>query len=632
VTEAWHPEQVIEPRFAWRVADPVHPPAALLDAGSRLGLGLRAIGLLAARGLTTGDELEAFFADPAAVLHDPRLLPDAEVFLQRVHRAAAERERVMVFGDFDADGLTGLAILVRALRFLDVDTIPYVPSRVDEGHGLSLLAVEAARGAGARLIVTVDCGSTSVAEIAAARDAGIDVLVTDHHRLPADLPVALAIVNPQRSDSLYPERRLAGSGVAFKLAQLLLADRPGGPAAALDLADLATIGSIADLVPVLGETRAIVRLGLPRIATDPRPGVAALLRVANIAGSAVDVETLSFALAPRINAAGRVGESRAAAELLLTDDADEADRLAAELDSANRTRRDLTSQAMSDARAAIAGRMPEPAPTDAEPTDAPATRSLEPQPVARHATIVHGPWPVGIVGLVASKLVEDHGKPAIVGADLGDVIRASCRSNGRLDLGATLDRCADLFLRHGGHAGAAGFEIEVSRWSEFVDVFDTLAESSIPDDPRQPIAIDLRLAALDIDYALHRDLRRLAPCGTGNPEPTLVIEGFTVTRVRAATGGHTQLTLKRRLDVLDGIAFGRSDLAETVQVGDRVDVVARLASRTFGGYESLQLEIRDVASAGLVSLGAVPALVGAEALDGPRLTGDLAGVVVGGAS
>jgi single-stranded-DNA-specific exonuclease len=594
VTEPWHPDRVIEPRFAWRVAEAVEPKADLLDAGSRLGLGARAIGLLASRGVLTPDDLDAFFAEPITGLHDPGLLPDAGPFLTRMRAARSNGETVMVFGDFDADGLTGLAIMVRALRRWGIDPVPYVPSRLDEGHGLSGKAIDAARDAGATLIVTVDCGSTSLPEIAAARDAGIDVLVTDHHRLPPELPVALAVVNPQRADSRYPERRLAGSGVAFKLAQLLLADEPGGPAAALELCDLATIGSIADLVPILGETRAIVRLGLARIAAAPRPGIAALLAAASVAPSAVDVETLSFAVAPRINAAGRVGESASAAALLLTDDREEADRLASELETANRSRRDMTTQAMSEARAAIAANGAATVDGLARSTD----RAVL-DPIAIHATIVRGQWPVGIVGLVASRLVEDFGRPAIVGADLGDVIRASCRSDGRLDLGATLDACGPLFLRHGGHAGAAGFEIEAARWPEFVATFDALAARSVPADPRLPLAIDLALPALEVDYALHRDLGRLEPCGQGNPEPLLIVEGLTVIRVRAASGGHTQLTLRRRLDVLDGIAFGRPDLAETVHEGDRVDVVARLTSRTFGGYESLQLDIRDAASSGL---------------------------------
>ena len=580
---------MIEPRYAWRLAVPVTPSAELLAAGARHGLGSRVIGLLAGRGIAAAEDLDAFFAEPLAGLHDPLLLPDAAVFRDRVAAARRAGERVMVFGDFDADGLTGLAILVRALRRLGVDAIPYVPSRLDEGHGLSRKALAAAGEAGAGVIVTVDCGSTSLPEIAEARAAGIDVLVTDHHRVPPELPVALAVVNPQRADSTYPERRLAGSGVAFKLAQLLLADEPDGPAAALALADLAAIGSIADLVPILGETRAIVRLGLAAIARGPRPGVAALLAAASIDPAQLDVESLSFAVSPRINAAGRVGESASAAALLLTDDREEADRLAAELETANKTRRDLTTQAMSEARASIEAGV---ASADAWLAGTQAG-----------ATIVRGPWPVGSVGLVASRLGEDHDRPAVVGAELGEVIRASCRSDGRLDLSATLEACSDLFLRHGGHAGAAGFEIAAERWNEFVAVFSALAARAVPDDPRQVLAVDLALPALDVDYALQRDLGRLAPCGTGNPEPLIVVEGLTVTRVRAASGGHSQLTLRRRLDVLDGIAFGRPDLAETVAEGDVVDVVARLVSRSFGGYESLQLEIRDVAAVGVQRVG-----------------------------
>jgi single-stranded-DNA-specific exonuclease len=581
---------VIEPRFSWRFPIPVTASDELIAAGARHGLGSRVVGLLAARGLAATADVDAFFAEPLAALHDPALLPDAAAFRERIELARAGGERVMVFGDFDADGLTGLAIMVRALRILGVDVVPYVPNRLDEGHGLSRQALAAATEGDVRVIVTVDCGSTSVVEIAEAAAAGIDVLVTDHHRLPAELPAALAIVNPQRADSRYPERRLAGSGVAFKLAQLLLADEPGGPEAALGLADLATIGSIADLVPILGETRAIVRLGLALIAAAPRPGIAALLASASVSPMASDVETLSFAVAPRINAAGRVGETRAAAELLLTDDRAEADKLAAELEAANHTRRDMTTQAMSEARAALA---------EALAGGAEAAHGEHATAATDGATIVHGPWPVGIVGLVASRLVDDLGRPAVVGADLGNVIRASCRSDGRLDLGATLEACGDLFLRFGGHAGAAGFEIETARWPEFVTRFGALAATAIPADPRLPLAIDLALPAIDVDYPLHRDLRRLAPCGIGNPEPLVAVLGLTVTRVRAASGGHSQLTLRRERDVLDGIAFGRPDLAETVHEGDRVDVVARLTSRTFGGYESLQLEIRDVAAAGL---------------------------------
>jgi single-stranded-DNA-specific exonuclease len=522
----------------------------------------------------TGEDLIAWFADPLEGLHDPARLPDAAIVLDRLRTARDRLERVLVFGDFDADGLTGLAIMTLALRRYGVTVEPYVPSRLEEGHGLSMAALDAAVALGASLIITVDCGTTSVAEVAESNARGIDVIITDHHRVPPVLPAALAIVNPHRADATYPDRRLAGSGVAFKVAQLLLADEPGGPAAALDLSDLATIGSVADVAPVVGENRAIARLGLERMRRAPRPGIAALLERARIASAAVDLETVSFAIAPRLNAAGRVGEVLEAARLLLADDPAEAATHADALEAANLTRRDLMKTAVGEARAAVADESGEP------------------------ATVVRGPWSVGIVGLVAARLVEDRGRPAVVGADLGDVVRASCRSDGSLDLGATLERCADLFIRFGGHAGAAGFELPTERWDEFRSRFLAFAAESAPPDPRVAIAIDLALPALEVDYALYRELAGLAPCGPGNADPLVAVLGLTVTRVRAATGGHSQLTLRRGLDVLDGIAFGRSDIAEVVHEGDRLDVVARLTSRTFGGFESLQLDIRDVATSG----------------------------------
>ena len=289
-----------------------------------------------------------------------------------------------------------------------------------------------------------------------------------------------------------------------------------------------------------------------------------------------------------------MGEALGAARLLLAETADEAAALADALEAANLERRDLVKGALAEARALV------------DETAAPA------------ATLVHGPWSVGIVGLVAARLAEDRGRPAVVGADLGDTIRASCRSDGNLDLGATLERCGDLFTRFGGHAGAAGFELPADRWPAFVERFLAIAAEAAPPDPRSALRIDLALPALDVDYALLRELGDLAPCGPGNPDPLVAVLGLTVTRVRAANGGHSQLTLKRGLDVLDGIAFGRPDLAEVVREGDRLDVVARLVSRKFGGFETLQLEIRDAATSGshpeasaILSPAAAPVVAGA---------------------
>ena len=346
---------MVEPRFRWLFPSPVAVTPDYDVAARARGVSDRMAGLLARRGVLDRRDLDAWFAEPLDGLHDPALLPDADRLLARLTRARDDGERVLVFGDFDADGLTGLAIMTLALRRFGVAVEPYVPSRLDEGHGLSLAAIEAAVTSGSTVIVTVDCGSTSHAEIAIARERGLDVIVTDHHRVPQVLPDAIALVNPHRADSTYPDARLAGSGVAFKVAQLLLRDVPGGPAAALALTDLATIGTVADVAPIVGENRAIARLGLERLRSTPRPGIAALLERARVAPGAVDLETVSFALAPRLNAAGRVGEAMEAARLLLAADADEATAHADALELANGERRDLMKAAVAEARALVAG-------------------------------------------------------------------------------------------------------------------------------------------------------------------------------------------------------------------------------------------------------------------------------------
>jgi single-stranded-DNA-specific exonuclease len=578
---------VLEARYRWEVRPLRAPDPDLLTAAQRLGLSPRVAALLAGRGVGAPSALEQFLGPAEAGLLDPALLPDAGRFAERVEQARARSERVMVFGDFDADGLTGLAIMVRVLRRLGIETEPYVPSRLDEGHGLSLAAIAHAATNAVSLIVTVDCGTVNVAEVQAARDHGIDVLITDHHRVPARLPAALAIVNAHRPDSHYPDANLSGSGIAFKLGQLLLAGEPGGPAEALGLADLATIGTVADVAPVLGENRSIARLGLERLRRDPRPGLAALLRRAGVAARQLDLEDVAFVVAPRLNAAGRVGEALDAARLLLADDPAEAEALAERLEAANGSRRELMRQAIAEARVSVDA-------VDGAP-----------------ATIVRGPWPVGIVGLVAGRLADERGVPAIVGAELGEVVRASCRGDGALHLAAALESCEDLLLRHGGHAAAAGFEIPAGDWEPFRERFLALAAALPPPGPPS-LTIDLDLAARAVDYALVRDLGRLAPCGPGHPEPLIVIRDVAVVRSREATGGHSQLTVRRDPDVLDAIAFGWPELARQVAPGDRLDLVARIGSRQFGGFESIQLDIQDAA----VARASIPVVVAVGPVEG----------------
>lgn len=563
----------IEPRYHWHVGDPASiAPDAVADAQAR-GLSPWLVRALSRRGPVTPASLAARFDDPVAGLHDPSLLPDASAALGRVRRAVASGERVMVFGDFDADGLTGLSILVLALRALGLDAEPYVPSRSEEGHGLSQAALERARAEGRTLILTADCGSTSLVEIALARAAGIDVLVTDHHALPPVLPEAVAVVNPHRADSCYPDDRLSGSGVAFKVAQLLLADLPGGPELALGMADLAAIGSIADVVPLEGENRAITRLGLRRLAAGLRPGLRALLGSAGVDPSRVDQETISFTLAPRINALGRVGHAEAAARLLLATDPAEIARLTAEVEAANDLRRELMGQAIGEARAIV-----------------------EARGQGEGVLVLTGPWSVGIIGLVAGRLADERGRPTVVVSTAVDPWRASARSAGGFDLAAAFAACGHLLERHGGHPAAAGAHVRPDRFQAFQAALEAMDGTPGGVAARPTLTLDLVARAESVDHVLFRDLAPLER--EGDAPPLIGIAGLIVTRVRAAKGGHTQLTLQKGTDVLDAICFGRSDLAERLQLGDSVDVVARLSSRAYQGMEMLQLDVKDVASAG----------------------------------
>lgn len=570
---------MITSRYRWRVSPAGGAGAAFLETARARGIGEQAATILAARGVGDAAALDVFLGPAEDGLNDPRLLPDADRVVARVRRAIRDREGVLVFGDFDADGLTGLAVLVRAFRSLGLDAAPYVPSRLAEGHGLSVASIERARAEGRSLIVTVDCGSSSPDEVDVARASGIDVIVTDHHHVPERIPTAVAFVNPHRADSTYPDPRLAGSGVAFTVARLLHAEF-GGDWDPLDLADLAMIGTVGDVAPILGENRAIARIGLRSLREAPRPALAAILARAGVRPEATDLETAAFQIAPRLNAAGRVGEAEEAAALLLTDDPAEAETIAGLLEAANDLRRDMLRTTLADARVSLAA--------DPALADAPAI-------------LLQGPWAPGIVGLVAARLAEEHGRAAVIGARLDGIVRASCRAAGRLDLAAALDACGgDLFLRHGGHAGAAGFDLPAEEWGTFVDRFTAIAAAAAPVDPRPELAVDLAISTDALDYALVSDLRVLEPTGPGNPPPVVAVLDMTVTRVRAANGGHAQLTLRRRRDVVDAIAFGRDDLATQLREGDRVDVAARVGIRTFGGYDSLQLEVRDVAPAGTI--------------------------------
>ena len=521
---------VVEPRFRWILPTQRGVPVAVRRR--RVAARADARGSPASwrpAACRTSTTWTRWFAEPHGRRSmTPSLLPDIDRLLDRLALARERGERVLVFGDFDADGLTGLAIMVLALRRYGLTAEPYVPSRLEEGHGLSLAALDAAER-----VWRHGHRHGRLRDHQPRRDRGGERPRDRRHRHGPPPRPAGVCRRPSRWSTRtgrtprIPDRRLAGSGVAFKVAQALLADLPGGPAAALDLVDLATIGTVADVAPIVGENRAIARLGIERMRRAPTTRDRGPADTGE--GRAVRGRTSrpsASRIAPRLNAAGRVGEALEAARLLLADDAETAD--------------------------GPRGRAGGGQPRAARPAEAigrggpgggggPARCRRSPAPpwsAGRGASASWGSsrpgWPRSTAGRRSS------------GRRSATSIRASCRSDGSLDLGATLERCADLFTRFGGHAGAAGFELPADRWDAFRERFLALAEERAPRDPRLPLAIDLALPALDVDYALWRELAGLAPAGPGNPEPLIAVLGMTVTRVRAANGGHSQLTLRRR--------------------------------------------------------------------------------------
>jgi single-stranded-DNA-specific exonuclease len=608
---------VIRSLYRWRLPIAIELDEPRRELARERGFSQSLLRILAGRGLRDPGAIAAFLWPGPESLHDPRLLPDAGPALARIRRARDRGERILVYGDFDTDGLTGLAILVLAFRALGLDAEPYVPERLADGHGLSVRAVELASAGRRSLIVTADCGTSSGPEIELAAGVGIDVVVTDHHHAPEWPRTAVAVVNPRRPDSAYPETQLTGAGVAWKVACLVL-DELGAaagpdrlPPDAVELSDLALIGTVADVAPILGENRSIARMGLERIRISPRPGIAALLERAGLAADRLDLEDISFAVAPRLNSAGRVGEAARAARLLMAADRAEADVLAADIETANRERRDITRTAVAEARRQLG--LEEPMPTGPQlPTTAASAapgRAVVDLPAA---LLVAGEWPVGIIGLIAGRLAEELDRPTVV-ASIADpdarVLRGSCRGPDGFNLAEALIGCQDLLLRHGGHSAAAGFDMDAANWPQFTRRFVELAAARQPRTGPRELAADLVLPAEAVDYPLLRELALLEPCGTGNPSPVLAITGLRVVRVRPAAGGHSQLVLGRRNDVLDGVAFRRADLPGMLAEGDRIDVIAQASSRSFGGFESIQLQVLDVSAEG--------AQIGTPAAGGP---------------
>ena len=551
-------------------------PAGSRAELERAGLPPLCAAVLCARGVDTAPAASAFLAHGPDLLHDPFLLRDMEKAVERISRAIREQETVAVYGDYDVDGITATCLLTQFLRTLGAQVVSYIPDRTEEGYGLNNHAIDALARQGVTLIVTVDCGITAAQEVEYARALGVDVVITDHHQCKEVLPQAVAVVDPRRPDCSYPFPDLAGVGVALKLALALTAPDQR-PQVLLDYGELAAIGTVADVMLLQGENRALVHLGLERLADCSRPGLQALLREAGCPrGQVPTTVTIGYGLAPRINAAGRMEQAGTALELLLTQDPQRGQELAQELCQLNRLRQAIELEIFQHCDQLL--------------THTPALSA----PVI---VLAGEGWHQGVIGIVASRLAEKYACPAFMISLDGDKGKGSCRSFGGFNLFGALERCAPLLDSYGGHELAAGFSIRRDNIPAFRAALCQLVEEFAGHQPME--------SSLDVDCEIPHcsllstqdveSLSLLEPFGSGNPKPVFLLRSVCVLSHTDVGGGrHLKLKLRRDGVAMDAIFFSANTAACGIENGQRLDIAFTLQINQFRGNRTVQLQLCDL--------------------------------------
>jgi single-stranded-DNA-specific exonuclease len=538
--------------------------------------------VLAARGFADAQAQKEHLEPEFGALYSPLLFKQMSPAVARILRAREQAERVAIIGDYDADGITASALLFRLFRALDMPApLIYLPHRLYDGYGLTPNLVTRAYQDGANLIITVDTGITGVEAAALARDKGIDLIITDHHQVIGEIPLCLALIDPWLPGETYPFKELSGVGVAYKLAAAVLAQVLPAAEAERFLKwsfDLTALGTIADLVPLVGENRVFARLGLKVLERPQAPGLQALLRVARV--TSLDAETVSFRLAPRINAAGRVADPQLALDLLIEEDEEKCMYLARELDRLNSERQSLVSAAMREIDKSV-----------------PMRNHKE-----RLIIVKSSSWQHGIVGLIAGKLTERSLLPVIAMSNNHDpeVYVASCRSRPGYNVTEFIDHFRDMFLRGGGHAAAGGFSIGRDRLALFEESAHSWASEHWREtDPAEymPLDIDCGISGTECTYTNALELQRLAPFGIGNPEPVFSMSGAQVENVRilGEQRQHRQMRVRAPdQSSLDTITFNIGADAQTFRQGEIVSFAGALRANTFGGQKRAQLVLLDL--------------------------------------
>ena len=554
----------------WTLAD--CPPDAQADLARALGISELTAAILVRRGYSDAAVAKRFLEGEQPP-HDPFLLGDMEAACARIHAAVEQRRRICVHGDYDVDGIAATTLAVLLLRELGAEVAWHLPSRFDEGYGVSRATLARLADEGCGLVLTVDCGITAVAEVAEASERGLDVVVTDHHRPGEELPDC-PVVATRPSDYPFPE--LCGTGVVYKLGQALFGIDSDVPRKHLDLVALATI---ADVVPLVDENRSLAIAGLRALARTSKPGLRALMRSAGVDPAAVDAGAVGFRLAPRLNAAGRLGHPREALELLLTDDEAEARRLADSLEELNRERQAIEGRILREAVAQVEAWPPE-------------------QRARRGYAVAGADWHEGVIGIVASRLVERYHRPVVLISGTQGDWKGSGRSIPTFDLHAALGACSGLLGRWGGHRAAAGLSIPEGNVEAFAEAFAAQAAAALDEDDLEPVTtIDAVVArGADLSLDLCAELARLAPFGLGNPAPILLAPGCGLAEL-ATVGDGKHLRFRIRREGRDGgsaIAFGQGSRLEVLRPEALYDIAFRLEENRWNGTVAPQLVVRRV--------------------------------------
>jgi len=532
--------------------------------------------VLVRHGVTSAAAAAAFLNPDREVLHDPLLLPDIEVALERLRTAVDEKQKVFVCGDYDVDGITSVVVVKRCLEAAGLDVGFYIPNRLTDGYGLSDSGVRVARDSGVKLIITVDSGVTGHAEIDLANSFGIDVIVTDHHEPQETLPNALAVVDPKRKDSNYPYPHLAGVGVAYKLMEALARDYREVAHSVEENLDLVAVGTVADIVPLDSENRVLTTLGLERLRMTSNPGLSALMEVAGVEPARVQAPHIGFALGPRLNAAGRLGDASIGVELLTTEDAAKASEIARKLDQENKKRRSLETEVLKDATRLLE-----------ESIDLSTKRSI---------VLWSSGWHPGVIGIVASRLAKQYNRPTILLAVSDGMGKGSGRSIPGFDLHSALVGCKDFLTSFGGHRHAAGVSLPEERLPKFRECVESAVSSSLTAEDLVPVIdIDSLVTLAECDFELVKHMKQMRPFGAGNPEPVFGTRDVKLIAAKSVGNGHLKLTVAQGDRVMDAIGFGMADALDDLRGGGGMVALAYvLEENTWRGVTDLQLRLKDV--------------------------------------